>query len=168
VGDEGIPEDPPDHGSVLRGPFLGRGQAVEARRQDGVDGARDLDLLHRPGQFPAAIAEAKHAAVHEHPDELLREERVAIGERHHPLAQLGRQAAGEEGVDELGAFCRVERLEHDRRGIGHAATPGRAKLEELVAGEAEQDDRPVGPAGHVLDEIEQALVGPMDVLLDKD
>ena len=146
MGDERIPEDPAHHGGVLGRPLLGRREPVETGRQDRVDRPRDLDVLDRPGQLPVAVPEPQDATVDEHPHELLGEERIPVGERDHPVAELGRQAAGEQGVDQLGALPGLERLEHDRGGIGNAAAPRQARLDELVAGQAEQDDRPVAPS----------------------
>ena len=147
--------------------LVGR-QPVEPRGEDGLDGRWDLDLLDRPRQLPGAIGQSQDAPVDEHPDELLGEERVAIGEADDALAQRGRQAAGEQAIDQRRVSSALERLEDDRRRVGDAAAPRRAPVEELVAREAEDGDRALAPAREVLDEVEQALVGPMDVLQDED
>ena len=60
-----------------------------------------------------------------------------------------------------------EGLEHQRR--RRRPGPVRPALEELGAGEAEEDDRGVGEAARqVLDEVEEGRLGPVHVVEDRD
>ena len=59
----------------------------------------------------------------------------------------------------------VQRAEQDRRRVQLAAAPGRARLEQLGAGEADEEDRRLARiVGKVLDELDQRRLGPVHVL----
>ena len=62
--------------------------------------------------------------------------------------------------------CRaaVERLEQQLRGGPAPAAPARPPVEQLVAREADQHQRRPHPLREVLDRVEHAVVGPVDVL----
>src|SRR5262249_4262733 len=58
-----------------------------------------------------------------------------------------------------------QRLEVDRGERALARAPGRAAVDELGAGQRDDEHRMVPrPLEQVLDEVEQALVGPLEVL----
>ena len=68
-------------------------------------------------------------------------------------------------VDELLGLGERQRAELDRDRTASAATPRRSRLEQLRAGEAHDQHRGVvDPVGEVLDEVEQRLLRPVDVL----
>ena len=65
--------------------------------------------------------------------------------------------------------ARRERLERDRGGAQAAAAPAGPHVEQLGPGEADDQERRVADAlGEVLDQLEQRLLGPVDVLEDED
>ena len=134
----------------------GRGQAVDARRDQ---------CLQRVGDALEAVART----LREHAHGLLDEERVALGLRQHG-AQVERHVEiGGECSDELGALVLAQRLELDRRRAHAAAAPRRADVEQLGAGEADDEQRRVlDPRGEMLDQLEQRLLAPMRVLEDED
>src|SRR5919109_2747012 len=77
-------------------------------------------------------------------------------------------AVGDEGVDQCLTVGRTERLELDRRRANAAAAPTGPDVEELGPGQAEQQHRDVAdPGPEMLDQLEQRVFGPMDVLEDE-
>ena len=142
-------ERAPDHGRLLHQPPLERLERVEPRRQHRLDGVRQLGRLDR-------------ALLGDSPRHLLGEERVPAGAlRHgrHDLLALRQQLA-----DQLAAVLVAERAEHQLRGGAPAAAPARPAVEQLVARQAHQHQRRAHPLREVLDRVEHAVVGPVDVL----
>ena len=114
------------------------------------------------GSSPAS----PRALLGEPVDHLLGEQRVAAG----ALGHLGRElvAAPPSRRAARATSSRVslggERLERDRGRVAAPAAPAGPPLEQLVAGQADQQQRPADPPRQVLDQVEHALVGPVDVL----
>ena len=106
MGDQDVPEDPADDGRVLGQALLVGWQAVEPGGEDGLDRRGHLDLLDRPGQLPGAVCQTQDAAVDEHPDELLGEERVALGQPDDAFPEFRRQAARKQPVDQRARLAR--------------------------------------------------------------
>ena len=130
---------------------LGRVELVEPRGEQRLDRRRHRDVA---------------AAVGHHRDHLLDEERVAARGLENAAAQLVVDPAGQ-GLDQLDRVLRTERLEQDVGRVQLAAAPGRTGIEQLRPGHADEQDRRV-PAqiGHVLDEVEEGGLAPVDVVED--
>ena len=114
------------------------------------------------GPLLAALGDGEH--------DLLEEQRIAPGLLEERPPRLRRDVADlAQRVDQLLAVGLPERLELDR-GCAHApAAPVGTNVEQLRSGEAENQERAVAhPVGHVLDQLEQGLLGPVDVLEDQD
>ena len=79
-------------------------------------------------------------------------------------------APGRRGSRSAGRISLVgQRLEQNRGGVELSACPPGAHIEELRAGEADEQDRRVArPVGDVLDEIEERGLAPVDVVEDDD
>ena len=156
VRDGALPEDPADHRGALQQPLLVPRQPVDAGRDHRLQ--RVGDPLRRG------------AALEQHPRRLLDEERVALRLLEQRLPLRRRElAVGEQRVEQLLALGRRERLELGRRGAEAAAAPARPDVEQLRPREAEDHQRRVLDAlGEVLDQLEQRLLGPVDVLEDED
>ena len=77
---------------------------------------------------------------------------------------LPASASPEERPDQLVRAVGPERVERDRGRVAAPAAPAGPAVEQLVAGQADQQHRPADPAGEVLDQVEHSLVGPVDVL----
>ena len=74
----------------------------------------------------------------------------------------------EQRIQKLFALRGVERLERDRRRAHAAAAPAGPDVEQLGPREADDQQRHVLDAlGEVLDQVEQRLLGPVDVLEDE-
>ena len=114
---------------------------------------------------PAAVLGDEQAAVDEHPHELLRVERVALGAREQGLAQLvGTADREQQQRQQPSGLVAGQRRERDRQRVAVAA-PAVPPLLQVGTRGAEQEQRRVAaPVGEVLDEVEQPLVGPVQVL----
>ena len=127
--------------STLRSARL---ELVEARREQRLQRGRDHDVAVR---------------LAGHRQHLLDEERVAAGGAGDPLAQLVADVLGDQLLDVVGA----QRLEPERH------RPGGVALDELRAGDAEQQDRRArGEQRDVLDQIAERLLAPLDVVQNDD
>jgi hypothetical protein len=130
-------------------------ERVDAGLQECVDRRRHGDLA-----VPAL------ADVRQH---LLDEQRIALG----ALDDLPAEPLREIGPDEESREKRVrefesERLENDRRRVRPRHPPRRPGVEEIGTSEAEDENGRRGEADDVLDEVEQRLLGPVDVVRDDD
>ena len=147
-----LPEDAADDRSALERDLLAPRQPIDAGRDDRLEGVGD--------PLPGA------PALEQHPRRLLHEERVALGLLQQRTAVVERElAVGEQRIDELLAVGLAERLQLDRGRAQAAAAPAGPEVEQLGPREADdQEGRILDPLGQVLDEIEQRLLGPVDVL----
>ena len=162
------PEDLADHRGVLDELLLGRRERVEARCDH---------PLHRLGQrqlavgvqLPPVRAVDEEAAILEHPHVLLRVERVAAGAREHARLDLGRQQRLlEQRPEQTRGLLLGERRDRDGRRVPLAAAPAGPALEQLGARRADDEQRHAGrPVGEIVDEVEQAVVGPVQILEDE-
>ena len=106
----------------------------------------------------------EQAAVEQHPHGLDRVERDAFGAREDAVANLGREPRHETGQQFLHGLLR-ERLEIQRCEAPLPGAPGRPALHQLRPCERDHEDRVAPrPVEQVLDEVEQARVGPLHVL----
>ena len=121
-----------DRGRALEHDAFARLEALEAHGEEGLDRGRQLEIA-RGGP-----------ALGEHGDGLLEEEGIALRDPGDPCARLGGKPGfvGEAG-EELVGLALGERLEPDRGRVRLPAGPGRTIVEELGAGEAEEEDRRV-------------------------
>jgi hypothetical protein len=157
-----------DHGSAVGA------EPVQPGQQQGVDRRR-----HRPGQAlggllglqlqgPAAVGRPQPPLVSEVVDQLLDQQREALG----PLVDVDLDrlvdAASQQVHHQLLALPLGQGGEQERDGVGLAARPvGTARKQLVGTGHAEQDERGVGELGHVLDGVEQDRVGPLEVVDDQ-
>ena len=120
------------------------------------------------GEAIGALALGQATIAKQHPDDLDGVQRNAFS----PLEDLAgnriRQAAGE-AVENPGHGIRRKRLELQGSEVALAGSPGRSPFEELPSSQGDDEDG-VSPAPfqEVLDEVEEALVGPMQLLENHD
>jgi len=106
----------------------------------------------------------EEAAVEQHAHGLDRVQRHSLRPAEDAVAQVLGQS-GNEAREQLVHRLRRERLEEHRREVAAPRTPGRPALEELRAGERDDEEGMVArPVEQVLDEVEQAFVRPLQVL----
>jgi hypothetical protein len=148
--DRAVMEEVPLDRAALEHRALARVELVETRGQERLDRRRDADLC--------LAARGAYERVH-----LLEEERIPLGDRDDALTQSSFDTA--EVVQELRRLPGIERLEQDGGRVPLASAPGRPLLEELGTGDAQQHDgRVTSEVGDVLDEIEQCLLGPVQIV----
>ncbi len=143
-----------DRGVLEHGPLLLR-ERVEPGEHRRMDGVRKDDLLvEGPGALALLVR----------PNELASEERIAAGAIHDAVGHPSGDSLGEQ-VDELPRLVRAQRFEADGRKVAPPAAPLRTAIEEFRAGEGDHDERRRRTRQrHVLDEIEEAVAGPVEVL----
>ena len=165
-GGSGGPERAPDHRSVPKRRLLVRLERVETAGDEPLHRLRQRQLAF--AQPPAAPVTEEVAAVDEHPDELLRVERIAFCADEQCLLELCRDEPLLEQVAEEGAGLAVaQRRQRDRRGVCPGSPP-RPALEHFRTRRAEEDDRHAGrPVGQMVEEVEQPFVRPVQVLEDE-
>src|SRR5439155_23868530 len=92
-------------------------------------------------------------------------ERVPLGRLADPRFQIVVQPA--EPVDQLVGLRSRKRLEQDGGGVHLAAAPAWPEVEQLRAGDAEeQNGGAPAEVGHVLDQVEEGRLTPVDVVED--
>ena len=137
-----------------------------ARRQP-IDPGTDQRLQGVGDPLDGSVA----AALEHHADRLLDEERIAFRLLEQRAAQVGLEAVGllgQQRLDETLALGAAERFELDRGRPDTASAPAGMVVEQLGAREAELQERRPHPVGEVLDQVEQRLLRPVDVLEDED
>ena len=109
-------------------------------------------------------------ALEMHADELLRVERVAARVRKQSRLDLGRkQNPLEQRADQLRRLFVAERRHRDGGGIQLPASPGRTAVQQLRTCGANNENRDAArPVDQVIDEVEQIVVGPVEVVEDQD
>ena len=116
------------------------------------------------GQILGAAALGEHAHV------LLGVQRIAAGALQQRRLRLGfEQRPVAQRRDQLRGLFVGQRRQRDVRRVHLASAPRRSALEQLEPRGAQDQQRHVArPVGEVLDEVEQPVVGPVDVLEDED
>jgi hypothetical protein len=111
----------------------------------------------------------EQALVDQSADDLLEEERVALGALEDAHSQLGRQVLDlEEERDETLALVRRQRIEGDGGVVAFPAAPLRARAQQVGAGGPEEQDRPLDALGQVLEHVQHRAIRPVNVLDDDD
>jgi hypothetical protein len=134
-------------------------EGVEARGDDALDCFRQ-----RPNGVHGGALLGDEAC------ELLRVEWIAPGSLDEGLLKVrGQHSLLEEGVDKARGLLVGERGKRKREGIRLSAPPSGPACEQLGPRRADDEERnPACPLDHVVDELEQTLVGPVQVLDGED
>ena len=150
---EGAPEEHAAHDrSPLDEPARHRRQPIDARGDQRLQRVRDPLL--------SALR-----LLCEGTDRLLDEQGIALRLREDGVDVDRHVHIGGELPDEGGGFVVRQRLELERGGTDPATAPGRALVEQLRPSEAEEEHRRgADPGGEMLDQLEQRLLAPVDVL----
>ncbi len=150
------PEDLAEDGGCLQQALLVRRQPVEACGDDPLNCLRQRQILRR-------------SALDVQARELLRVQRISTG----ALEQRRLRVRGQENLLEdvrkdLRGFVVRERRQRDRARVQLAAAPAGTPIEQLRARGAEHEQGDSGrPLDELVDEVEQAVVGPVQILEDE-
>ena len=144
----------PDDRAALEHRALAGAEPVEAR------GEQRLDRLRQRALGEAAFQRER--------EELLEEERVALGGLDDAGALIRLEDRPAETVEQRVGLLRGERVEHDPVDVRAPLEERGPLLEELLAREADDRDRPLALVREVLDELEEGRLGPVDVVEDED
>ena len=150
------PEDLADHRRVLEQRLLVGGERVEPRGDDALDG-----LGQR--RSPSSAASLEHAHV------LLGVERVAARAREQRRLDLGRQDGLLEQRCRRAAPSRRPRAGESETVSAFGLPPPQPGRRSSSSGRASDDEQrhAARPVDEVVDEVEQAVVGPVEVLEDQ-
>ena len=142
-----------------------------ATRAWSVGGTSRAPMSAAPSGLPTATSRAavlgQAAAREQHPDRLDRVQREAVGALDDPRGDRLRQSR-DHPVEQL-AHRRVrQRVEAHRDRATAVRAPAGPPLEELGAGQGQDEDRArPAPVEQVFEEVEQAVIGPLEVLDDE-
>ncbi len=153
-----------DRGGIDGCPFALR-QLVEAGCQQRVDRRWDGQRGQVAGRLPPIVDEPQHAALLEHRDELLDEQRVALRSGDDPVPNRIRQSDLAEEVLGHARRIRVGQRRQDDGPFVRPLAPRRLLLQERMAGHAQEQDRLVAHVrGQVAEQVEKRRFGPLDVV----
>ena len=140
-----------------RSSFSSRCQSVEARRDDALESLGQGERLGR-------------TLLEEELRELLGVERIAARSlEQHELRVGGEHGPIEKPAEEESGLLVGERRKSEGRRVQLAAAPTRPSLEKLRPGGRDDEERNVGhPVDELVEEVEQAVVGPVQVLHHED
>ena len=158
---EGRPQD----AGVGHDPPLFGGQGIQAGGDQRLQGGRrpeGVDVQGGPGgRHVVAVPRDDHVAVDERPDGLDGEQRDALCAADQGVTRLDGKA-DHEPVDERGHVRVLQRLEADH-GLA-STTQVVATGHELGAGQCDDEDARLGSGHHLVDEVQQAVVGKLGIL----
>ena len=143
---------------------LGR-QAIDTRRQQALDAGRNLNGLEGRGETIGARFTGERLRLHESPDGLLDEERVAFRSVHqHLLDGIQRRIVPEQHTKEVPGVARRQRL--------HAKLPASVPTPPFGLGVGAVTDEQKHPSagrgrGEMIDDRVSLGVGPVNVLHDE-
>ena len=142
----------PDYRTALEHGALARAEPVEARSEERLDRLRN-PLLGQP-------------ALEGKGEELLDEERVALGGRDDARPLVRFEDAAAEPVDEGLGVVRREGVELDAVDVSACCEELGIRLAELLAREADDENRSLALVREVVDELEERRLRPVNVVED--
>ena len=155
----------PGHGGPFQHRPLGPLQPVQPGGEQRLDAGRDAEVVQAGGD-PAAVPAAQPALLDQGGQQLLQEQGVALGRPGDRAGgRLGQGYRAGQGGQQLGRLGVAERLQQQGGGVQLAPGPAGPVLQELGPGHGhQQDGGAAAVVGHVLDQVEQARLGPVEVV----
>ena len=149
------PEDLSHDCGVLEQLLVVHIEGVEPRGDDPLHGSGKLELLPSTlGDHACELLGVKRVSTR-----ALEQQRLHFRREHGTLEQRMYEARG---------LLVRKRRERDRRRVRLAAAPARSPRHELRSRSADDEDGDVGePVHEVIDEVEESVVGPVQVLEDE-
>jgi hypothetical protein len=159
------PADLAEHGRVLHQPLVLGGEGVQAGGDDALNCLGQGQLVG-PLQLPGRPDPAQEPPVGQHAHVLLGIQGVAPGPGQQGRLQLGReQDLAEQAADQPGGVGLAERGQRDGGRVGLAAAPAGPAGQQLRAGGGHDQQRHLdGPVHQVVEEVQQDLIRPVQVL----
>ena len=148
------PEDPADHRRRLEGGLVDRREEVDSCGEH---------CLHRVGD----LGLERKGAVVDAGEQLLEEERVALGAVERSAPQLDGGVVLEQRVQQALGLVGGERLQPDRRRVP-PPTPGRVLRGQLGPRGPDQRGTPVDVVEKSFEQVEERLLGPVEILHEHD
>ena len=158
---------PSDHRRTLQHRALLGPEALDARREQRVDGGRHLERGEPGADDPTVTVLGECPLLHQHAHQLPDEERIALAGGEHLRRDRGGQVGGADHVGrEPHGRAGVETAERDHVGNDRARRhERRAQIAELGPRAHQHEERHAGaPLHQVLDEIEKQRLGPVQVV----
>lgn len=163
-GDLRKPELAAHDGGALDRQLFGRGQAVDPGGEEGMNGRwrRQLGELGL-GRFGIGL---RAPPLVDERDQLLGVQRIAARRFRQRRRQLvGGMRMAEQALDQLPGLLMGQRREREDGRVRHPATPVLAPLQELQAGQANDEDWELSRGfGDVLDQPEQGGIRPLEIV----
>jgi len=155
-----------DHRGPLQQVPVAAVQPVETGRDQRLDGRGHGSGGQVAGHLPATGLAAQPALLDQGGQQLLDEQRVPAGGPGDPLPGRGGQGPGAgQSVQQRPRVVRPQRLQQHADGVGPAAGPGRALLQQLGPGDGDEQDRGlVAALAELLDQVEEGRLGPVEVV----
>ena len=157
--DRAGPEHAADYRRRLQRRLLCRRQQVDAGGEHRLHRVRDLEALRQLCAGPGAVAAHEHAAINQRRQQLLDEEWVALCPLDHGVPHRRGQRDAEQLIEQLGRHRGRQRIEDDR-----IPRPGVPALEQFRPSRREQEQRPVHLRHERVEQLEQLVIGPVQVL----
>ena len=149
---------------MSRSPLV-RCQQVEPRQDDGLDVVRNLDLVDPFASPPPLALPDQPAVIDQVADDLLGEERIPTGAfEDQPTHTVGQRVDTGKERDQARALCAAQWVERQRAEAPTPSAPVRARVEQLGARRAEEEEPAVEPLGELVEDVEHRRVGPVQVL----
>ena len=157
-----------EYGRLLDQRTVGGIEAVEASCDQRLEGLRDLEMRQVADRPISTILGRESTLVQQHPDGLDGVERHAVGAFEDEPHRGVRQARNE-AIEALGHDLVTERLEREGDRVAASGAPVRPPLEQVRPRQRHDEDRMgAAPLEHVVDEVEEARIGPLEVLEEQD
>ncbi len=168
--EEGQTELPPEHGrGHQRVPCAGV-ESVDPRQDDLLDRGRDLER-NVVDEAPAVLVVRHRAGVHERPDQLLQEERIALGGLQDAALHVGgERALADERVEQLASGVARQRLQRHvgdpvRELAGRVLLRSPPRVIALQARCQHQQERgALRVAEEPLEQLERRGIRPVEIL----
>ena len=167
---EGQTELPPEHGRGHQRVSCAGVEPVDPRQDDLLDRGRDLerDVVD---EAPAVLVVRHRAGVHERPDQLLQEERIALGGLEDAALHVGgERALAHERVEQLASGIARQRLQRHvgdpvRELAGRVLLRSPPRVIALQAGGQHQEERgALRVAEQPLEQLERRGIRPVEIL----
>ena len=162
-----VPEHATDDRRFTEDAPLDLGQCIDSGGEQSVDRVGDRHVRGNAGGPPATLLPCQRPGLDEPADDLLDEERIALGRLEDLVLDRRRQIVGrEQAVEEARALGLVERPQRHGRRLSAAQREGRVRFGEFRARRRQEEDRSGRADKQPLHHVDDLIGAPMEVLDD--